>query len=91
MLCATPVPGGLRHGGYDVSSDGSTSTTGPFWAGLIALADQEAGHPLGFVNPAIYRIARGSPSLTPAPAKLPHTCQPICPSPVSASGDINVL
>ena len=32
---------------------------GPLWAGLIALADQEAGHPLGFVNPAIYRIARG--------------------------------
>jgi subtilase family serine protease len=27
--------------------------------GLIALADQEAGHSLGFVNPAIYRIARG--------------------------------
>jgi subtilase family serine protease len=23
------------------------------------LADQEAGHPLGFVNPAIYRIAQG--------------------------------
>jgi hypothetical protein len=23
------------------------------------LADQEAGHDLGFVNPAIYRIARG--------------------------------
>jgi subtilase family serine protease len=46
-------------GGYDVSSNGGTSTTGPFWAGLIALADQEAGHPLGFVNPAIYRIARG--------------------------------
>jgi subtilase family serine protease len=29
------------------------------WAGLIALADQEAGHDLGLVNPAIYRIARG--------------------------------
>ena len=27
-------------------------------AGLIALADQEAGHPLGLVNPAIYQIAR---------------------------------
>lgn len=26
---------------------------------LIALADQEAGRDLGFVNPAIYRIARG--------------------------------
>jgi hypothetical protein len=24
------------------------------------LADQEAGHPLGFVNPAIYQIARGT-------------------------------
>jgi subtilase family serine protease len=46
-------------GGYWLSSLGGTSTTGPFWAGLIALADQEAGHPLGFVNPAIYRIARG--------------------------------
>jgi subtilase family serine protease len=55
MALAFTKPGG----GYDVSSDGGTSTTGPFWAGLIALADQEAGHPLGFVNPAIYRIARG--------------------------------
>jgi len=55
MAFAFTKPGG----GYDVSSVGGTSTTGPFWAGLIALADQEAGHPLGFVNPAIYRIARG--------------------------------
>jgi subtilase family serine protease len=35
-----------------------TSASGPLWAGVIALADQEAGHPLGFVNPAIYAIAR---------------------------------
>jgi subtilase family serine protease len=28
--------------------------------GLVALADQDAHHDLGFVNPAIYRIARGS-------------------------------
>jgi subtilase family serine protease len=27
--------------------------------GRVALADQEAGHRLGFVNPAIYAIARG--------------------------------
>jgi subtilase family serine protease len=46
-------------GGYWLLSEGGTSASGPFWAGLIALADQEAGHPLGFVNPAIYRIARG--------------------------------
>ena len=38
---------------------GGTSAAAPLWAGLIALADQQAGHPLGFVNPAIYRIARG--------------------------------
>jgi subtilase family serine protease len=35
-----------------------TSAAAPFWAGIIALADQYAGHRLGFVNPAIYRIGR---------------------------------
>jgi subtilase family serine protease len=44
---------------YELIGAGGTSAGAPFWAGLIALADQEAGHPLGFVNPAIYRIARG--------------------------------
>lgn len=38
---------------------GGTSASAPIWAGLIALADQQAGHPLGLVNPAIYRIATG--------------------------------
>jgi subtilase family serine protease len=46
-------------GAYALVALAGTSCSGPFWAGLIALADQEAGHPLGFVNPAIYRIARG--------------------------------
>jgi subtilase family serine protease len=36
-----------------------TSAAAPLWAGVIALADQQAGQPLGFVNPAIYAIARG--------------------------------
>jgi subtilase family serine protease len=36
-----------------------TSASTPLWAGVIALADQEAGQHLGFVNPAIYTIARG--------------------------------
>jgi subtilase family serine protease len=36
-----------------------TSAATPLWAGVIALADQQAGHPLGFVNPALYAIARG--------------------------------
>jgi subtilase family serine protease len=34
-----------------------TSAGAPFWAGLIALADQFAGRDLGSVDPAIYRIA----------------------------------
>ncbi len=46
-------------GAYALLGEGGTSAAAPFWAGLIALADQEAGHPLGFVNPAIYRVARG--------------------------------
>lgn len=44
---------------YALLSEGGTSAAAPLWAGLIALADQESGHPLGFVNPAIYQIARG--------------------------------
>jgi subtilase family serine protease len=46
------------EGGNDVIGLNGTSAAAPLWAGLIALADQEAGHPLGFVNPAIYRIAQ---------------------------------
>jgi subtilase family serine protease len=41
-----------------VQSHGGTSAAAPIWAALMALADQDAGHRLGFVNPAIYRIAR---------------------------------
>ena len=42
-----------------IALPGGTSAAAPFWAGLIALADQDAGHALGLVNPAIYRIAEG--------------------------------
>jgi len=55
MALAFSAPGGS----YELIGAGGTSAGAPFWAGLIALADQEAGHPLGFVNPTIYRIARG--------------------------------
>jgi subtilase family serine protease len=55
MALAFSAPGA----GDELIGAGGTSAAAPFWAGLIALADQEAGHPLGFVNPAIYRIARG--------------------------------
>jgi subtilase family serine protease len=35
---------------------GGTSASAPLWAALIAIGNQMAGHPLGFVNPAIYQI-----------------------------------
>ncbi len=37
-----------------------TSVATPIWAGIAAIADQSAGAPLGFLNPALYRIAAGA-------------------------------
>jgi subtilase family serine protease len=34
-----------------------TSEASPLFAGIVALADQLAGHPLGFINPALYKLA----------------------------------
>lgn len=36
---------------------GGTSAGSPQWAAITALADQAAGHRLGFLNPALYAIA----------------------------------
>jgi subtilase family serine protease len=47
-------------GGYTISGHAGTSASAPLWAGIIALADQYARRHLGFVNPAIYQIARSS-------------------------------
>jgi subtilase family serine protease len=38
---------------------GGTSASTPLWAGLIAVANQKAGHPLGFINSAIYTLGKG--------------------------------
>jgi len=45
-------------GGVLIPAQGTSAAT-PLWAAVIALADQEAGRRLGFVNPALYAIARG--------------------------------
>ena len=48
-------------GGQDIiRNSGGTSATAPFWAGLVAVADQYAGHDLGFINPALYQIAHSA-------------------------------
>ena len=46
-------------GGGTLPAQGTSAAT-PLWAAVVALADQEAGHHLGFVNPAIYQVARSS-------------------------------
>jgi subtilase family serine protease len=52
---------------------GGTSLSAPLFAALMALADQAAGHPHGFANPALYAAYKHDPSitvdLTPATAK----------------------
>ncbi|HYX51645.1 MAG TPA: S53 family peptidase, partial [Ktedonobacteraceae bacterium] len=39
---------------------GGTSAGSPQWAGIIALGNQLAGHNLGFINKAIYRIGESA-------------------------------
>jgi subtilase family serine protease len=46
--------GSTRYSEYRI---GGTSLSSPLYAGLEALADQAAGHPHGFANPAIYAQA----------------------------------
>jgi subtilase family serine protease len=38
---------------------GGTSCSSPQWAGLVAIADQIAGHGLGQINPTLYTLASG--------------------------------
>jgi subtilase family serine protease len=38
---------------------GGTSSSCPQWAGLVAIANQIAGHGLGLINPALYSLASG--------------------------------
>jgi subtilase family serine protease len=48
-------PGGqLCSSGWYVV--GGTSSGSPQWAGLVSIADQINGGPLGYLNPALYRI-----------------------------------
>jgi subtilase family serine protease len=42
------------HYGFALSRIGGTSVASPIFAGIEADAQQAAGHPLGFANPAIY-------------------------------------
>ncbi len=47
------------QGGWQ-SDFGGTSAAAPQWAALVAIADQMAGKPIGFLNPLLYKLAATS-------------------------------
>jgi subtilase family serine protease len=49
--------GSVKYSEYRL---GGTSLACPLIAGIMALANQAAGHPLGFANPALYSLAGSS-------------------------------
>jgi subtilase family serine protease len=54
---------------YDTYRIGGTSVSSPLMAGVVARADQTAGKPLGFLNPAMYSLSRNASAIydvTPA-------------------------
>jgi subtilase family serine protease len=55
--------GGVTPGWYVVCG---TSEASPLFAGVVAMADQVAGHSLGLINPALYALkAEHAPGLVP--------------------------
>jgi subtilase family serine protease len=56
--CASAVAVyGTYVGGGGWQTSCGTSLATPLMAGIVALADQVAGHPLGVINPALYKMS----------------------------------
>jgi subtilase family serine protease len=60
--------GTARYSEYRI---GGTSLSSPLYAGIQALADQAAGHPHGFANPALYQLGDGALRDVKDPAPVP--------------------
>ncbi|HTK10756.1 MAG TPA: S53 family peptidase [Ktedonobacteraceae bacterium] len=58
LAAVSYLPEGKQGGPWHVF--GGTSASSPEWAGLIALADQMAGHRLGQLNQALYKIGNSN-------------------------------
>ena len=58
--------GAVTSGVYGQTLEGGTSEAAPLFAGLEADAIQAAGHPLGFLNPALY-LLHGSAAIRDVP------------------------
>ena len=57
---ADPLTGFVFYEAGEWNLAGGTSASAPLWGGLMAIANQMAGHSLGFINPAIYKLATSS-------------------------------
>ena len=60
--CASAAAVYGNNGSYPAQPPGwstacGTSLAAPMFAGIVALAAQQAGHTLGAINPALYRMA----------------------------------
>jgi subtilase family serine protease len=62
-------PNGIYYDEYRI---GGTSLASPLFAGEMALADQAAGVPLGFVNPLLYKLAASSSAASAFYDVKPH-------------------
>jgi subtilase family serine protease len=51
---------GFLGGGSGYYIVGGTSEATPEFAGVVAIADQAAGHDLGFLNPLLYKLGTGA-------------------------------
>jgi subtilase family serine protease len=51
----------IYEGGWTIV--GGTSESAPLFAGIVAIADQVAGHDLGLLNPALYSLGSGAAGL----------------------------
>jgi subtilase family serine protease len=56
--------------GYAESTIGGTSLAAPLFAGILADAEEAAGHPFGFLNPALYALAGSGAFHDVTPASL---------------------
>ncbi|MGH3155922.1 MAG: S53 family peptidase, partial [Streptosporangiaceae bacterium] len=73
--------GAIKTGVYGQITQGGTSAATPLFAGLEADAIQAAGHPLGFLNPALYLLhasaaISGVPPVDPAHPPVVIGAQP---------------
>jgi subtilase family serine protease len=54
---ADPDTGLAMYEAGSWNTAGGTSASTPLWAALVAIADQMANHPLGFLNTTLYQLA----------------------------------